>query len=189
MTKLFFTLPFALVVASCNPYDPDLGNNPFRCAGQQPFCPEGYECTRRDDNVSVCEAVFVPDGNCEGTDGTEPNDNIQSAYDTGIPAVGDNFRLLGIELCPSNDVDLFKIVVETNNDIIIGEVKTLAGLTVEAGILAANQTVVAAATETAPGTYTIETDNLTSGVYFLRIRPIGGATGKYEINVSVASSN
>lgn len=188
MTKVLLTSCFAAFLASCNPYDPDLGAAPFLCAGQEPFCPDGYECVRGDDNRSICQAIFVPGGDCDGIDGTEPNDTIASSYSAGIPPAS-NFHLLNVELCPSNDIDLFEVVVTDDDDFIFGEVKTLNGFAVEVGIIAADGTVVEAATQTTPGTYSFETDGLSSGAYYLRIRPIGGVTGTYELNISVATPN
>src|SRR5262245_3003164 len=51
-------LPFILLLftgVSCDPYDPDLGERPFRCGPEEPRCPEGYTPVDVSETSCLCE--------------------------------------------------------------------------------------------------------------------------------------
>ena len=83
-------------LGACNPYDPDLGDSPFRCGTSDPKCPDGYECMVYSDTLQLCERgadTSSPDARIDGSGLTcnddssvEPNDDINTAWTTPIPS-------------------------------------------------------------------------------------------------------
>ena len=93
MRVFLYSLAFA-ALAACNPYSPDLGQQPFKCGSMSPQCPGGYECV-----AGFCESTGgddqpdahtgPPDGAC--ADLAEPNNMINTAYPSpvwvGMPSI------------------------------------------------------------------------------------------------------
>ena len=44
----------ACAFLACGPYDPDLGEEPFRCGTDEPRCPEGYAPVEETEIRCVC---------------------------------------------------------------------------------------------------------------------------------------
>jgi hypothetical protein len=111
--RVLLTLAFAPIaaLAACNPYNPDLGQTPFRCGASEPMCPSGYACVAglcEEDNGDGPDAdVGNPDGGCQ--DPAEQNDMITTATNG---AVFDQLPMImfeGLSLCPMMDVDYFHL--------------------------------------------------------------------------------
>ncbi len=69
MRSLNFAFVLAMTVSvGCNPYDPDLGEVPFKCGMTEPRCPEGFAC--KDDGMGNQQCVtttgVVPDAGPTG---------------------------------------------------------------------------------------------------------------------------
>lgn len=127
-----------VVAASCDPYDPELGDRPFQCGVSEPRCPDGYQCVEISAAEQYCyrNGSDAPDAGPGGPNGTpfecaddssvEPNDTIESATPTPIPAMADSYELAGLAICPTVDVDLFEFVVAANGTEVVVEVRYAA---------------------------------------------------------------
>src|SRR5687767_11496553 len=114
MTSALLALAAA---AGCNSYDPDLGQAPFRCGSSEPRCPRDYTCVTYSDTEEICEnlnLVEVDGGDgdgggldCADDSQIEPNDSADLATDTQIPQSQDDYRLVGLAICPDTDQDWF----------------------------------------------------------------------------------
>jgi hypothetical protein len=91
MRKLIFASALLASLAGCEPYNPDLGGVPYRCAADMPRCPDGYFCNTDD----VCENIdgVGPDsGDTNGfqcdddssIEGPAKNDTVQTAFMTPV---------------------------------------------------------------------------------------------------------
>ncbi len=116
-------LAFVLVAlaAACDPYDPDLGDTPFLCGTDEPRCPEGYAASMVN---SRCQCVATnadgPDGGGTGGPFTcnddsavsgDPmgNDTHQTATPTAIGAGAATAVFNAMSICPTTDVDVFRM--------------------------------------------------------------------------------
>lgn len=107
--------------AACNPYDPDLGNDPFEC-GTDGECPDGYSCETTGGRqlciaAEPSDEVDAPNGNftCANDSSIEPNNDTQSAFVTPIPQMP-KYSLVGLAICPVGDRDHFRFDIATNGD-------------------------------------------------------------------------
>jgi hypothetical protein len=79
MRPLRSLLVCAALALACNPYDPDLGDTPFRCGTDEPRCPDGYVAVEESVVRCICErAATAPDGGpsdyvCDGDPFENPN--------------------------------------------------------------------------------------------------------------------
>ena len=118
MRKLAF-IPFALI-AACTPYDPNLGPAPFLCgpADQSQRCPEGYFCMTVDTR-DVClspNGTLPPDaseGSCNNDSPLEPNDTLETAYQTAVATQKLEQPFAGLAICPGTDKDNYAITITT----------------------------------------------------------------------------
>ena len=120
MTKAIFISSFTLLSFSgCDPYDPNLGNVPFRCSNDvNPQCPEGYDCVIQNEegdkfcvaqNLILPPEVDSPDSSgliCVPDDEPTNNDsraNAVSLTPTSSTRIG--------SICPNIDVDFYSFQV------------------------------------------------------------------------------
>jgi hypothetical protein len=116
----------ALMLVACSPFDPDLGNAPYLCAGQEPRCPEIYSCLEDGAGRAVCVQMggMLPDAGPDGPPGgfqcapdgmLEPNNAIDEAYQTDV-GINAPTRAFGpISLCPEGDRDHYQINLTAAN--------------------------------------------------------------------------
>ena len=95
MVVLLGALCQLLFAFGCNTFDPDLGDEPFRCGAEEPRCPDGYEC---DESTQVCFSG-EPGGGAALVDGglpavvpdarpiTPPPDAGGGPVDAGLPGL------------------------------------------------------------------------------------------------------
>jgi hypothetical protein len=114
------TLALALLLAAsslaaCSPYDPNLGDRPFKCGVNDPQCPDGYSCQGTGSNA-VCvsdnlgDAGTHPDAShvkCGTDTSLEPNDDIQHAVQTPVRNSQTDYKLAQLAICPSTDIDIY----------------------------------------------------------------------------------
>jgi hypothetical protein len=123
-TRSMFALLIASIIgaAACNPYDPTLPAEPFRCGSVEPRCPESYSC-KSVGNLEVCQATgaTLPDAPptndivCNNDSALEPNDATSNAYAVPARALGTAYMLSGIAICPTGaDKDYYAITVDAN---------------------------------------------------------------------------
>jgi hypothetical protein len=116
------TILTAALFAACNPYDPDLGQKPYRCGTSEPKCPDGYEAVDVGP-PNICECVLdgdtggdTPDaaGGCAADPG-EPNDSPASATATPIGAGATTAEFNNKSICTITDVDTYAFSSATAN--------------------------------------------------------------------------
>ena len=52
---LLIFLASLTVSVACDPFNPDLGEAPFRCAEDEPRCPDDYICIEHSVDQKFCE--------------------------------------------------------------------------------------------------------------------------------------
>lgn len=180
----------ALSAAGCDPFDPDLGESPFRCS-ESGACPSGYTCEPTAEIPSgVCRSadeIGDDSGNGDGDGDTnlcadadlEPNDSPGNAVITQVPDQQLQYQASGLAVCPAQDIDLYRFRVAIANQNIRAEVTTnrsvgelIAEILNEQGEPLADGTYNASNTQ-----LTVELQNAAADVYLLRVR---GATGEVE---------
>jgi hypothetical protein len=116
LSSLFLSLGALGAIAACNPYDPDLGSQPFRCGTDDPRCPDGYHCVEYTPDNRICEKegedhtadAGPSDGrpfSCADDDQIEPNNTIQNAT---LANPDPEYSLAGLAICPAGDIDVFR---------------------------------------------------------------------------------
>jgi len=106
---------FVLALVACNPYDPQLGDEPFRCGTDEPRCPDGY--VPREDTPTYCVCVrgaLAGDAGvylCSGDGPHEPNETTEKATVTPIGPLNDTYEYPNGALCPASDVDTYQLNV------------------------------------------------------------------------------
>lgn len=116
-----------LLLAACSPFNPDLGSEPFKCGTSSPECPEGYTCDRSDRPEGVCraddgsgadagpDAMSTADAgpfSCADDSGIEPNENTGQATVTPVSSSSTEYSLVGLSICQSGDVDVFRFTID-----------------------------------------------------------------------------
>ena len=190
---------------ACNPYDPELGENPFRCGTAQPRCPDGYSPVDTE-GATICECVkgqsFSPTidaGEATSIDAAvrelSCNDDSRVTGDPGgnestaeaAPAVIDVTRSWverKLAICPASDVDVFAIDLGEQAVTIKGKIQfdPLYGL-LALNILSPGGDSVASGLLT--GNQVLATHTTQSaGTYFVRVKAAAaGNKNNYLIEV------
>src|SRR6185369_13522 len=115
-------LAAAVIAVACDPFSPDLGNTPYRCATSEPKCPDGYEAVTVG-QPTLCECRLPgtngnqPDASSmDCTDeGTEPNDLVGNARPTPIGTGAQSAQFPDQAICSPLDVDTFKVMSSAPN--------------------------------------------------------------------------
>jgi hypothetical protein len=111
-----------MLLVACSPYNPDLGQAPFKCGASEPKCPDDYECVPDPSSAQgVCKAESASpgaDGGVIGSDGgnvtcnddaeIEPNNSTTDPTIIPIPDFGDTYQLINLAICPQADIDVFR---------------------------------------------------------------------------------
>lgn len=205
MRRLPVSALVAVVLGACDPYDPDLGDRPFRCDPQSQSCPEGYRavtlpdppyCECRRDDGTLPDAG--PGGGADGsgmfscnddsaTEGTNRNDNIQTATPTPIGPMASSSVFNAMAICPATDVDTFSMNVTQAGkriDVVVQFDQAQGQLAV--GILNSAGSQVAQGTpqtNQVRATYTVPV----SGTYYAQVKSGGaGVQNNYDIQMQVS---
>jgi len=188
---ILFTVLLAVAAAAtaCSPYGPDFGDEaPFRCGTEAPLCPEDYECITdgNDSPTGVCvatdgDAPDNPDGGpdqadagpfvCNNDMALEPNDDIGSATPTGIPDSQTTFSLATLAICPTADVDVYRLRADVTGQNIAVALQTnrdIGDLALE--LLNGTGVVIATGTYTDAANMTVTLNNAPVGTYFVQVR-------------------
>ncbi len=205
MARILLTLPLAgaALLAACNPYDPDLGEQPFRCGTSEPFCPEGYTCVIYSPSDQFCEQSAGPivdgggdsDGGADLTCGPndppsdaelEPNESITDPTITPIPDFGDDYDLVNLVICPESDIDVFRFRIDVtgkNGRIEVRYNESQGTLLVDM----LNSTGVSIRTATPfggdNGVLRADVTNMAQGQYFAQVKSMGGIRAAYDISI------
>jgi hypothetical protein len=136
----------------------------------------------RDGAPQVDAGPFV----CADDSAIEPNDNLKTATNTGIPGIQSEVRYVGLAMCSTTDRDVFGVRVDQNGASLFAEVlyeSDRAQLTLE--LLTGAGTVIASGEPdaTLADRITVALPNAPTGQYFVRVSAEFGATN-YEITMS-----
>ncbi len=188
-TILFTALvAVAATAIACSPYDPDLGEAPFRCGTSDPICPEDYDCITEgtDSPTGVCvekggDAPDNPDGGgddpdagpfvCNNDSALEPNNNIGEATMTGIPDSQTTFNLATLAICPAGDVDVYRLradLVGQNIQVALQTNRSVGELALE--LLNGTGTVITTGSYADNSNMTVTLNNAPVGTYFVQVR-------------------
>jgi len=199
----FATLLFAALAAAssgCNSYDPDLGDRPFRCGSDSPRCPDGYECMEYSPSEQVCERTAggaTPDGGangagdarpfvCNNDSELEPNNALNMATLTPIPNQSDDYRLVGLAICPDTDVDVFRFSIDVTGKNARADL-TYQSSTGELLLDILNSTGISIRQGTPAGgnadLLRAEVPNMPSGIYYVQVRAPAGIQNNYSIEI------
>jgi hypothetical protein len=107
----------ALAVVACDPYNPDLGETPYRCGSEEPKCPDGYDPVQvSPPNLCECHRHGTDGGGdtpdaggpltCS-SDPKEPNDTPASATPTSIGTGAFTAVFSNQSICSTTDVDTY----------------------------------------------------------------------------------
>jgi hypothetical protein len=187
----------ALLAGACNPYDPDLGETPFRCGTTPPLCPEGYACVGSDPASAVCVkpggSGDGPDGGgntgqCTGDNGNEPNEDTGDPTITPIPDFQSDYNVVGVEICPEGDVDVYQLRIdvpgknvkvevmhEAANGQLTLDVLNGTGMSVASGMAVGGNSNLLRA----------EVNNLPTGTWFARVQGAGAIRNSYDLVIEV----
>lgn len=192
--SIFRLVPLAAVAlaAACNTYDPKLGYEPFQCGDTEPRCPLGYTCVSYEGGAAICQqtGVDVPDAGggddgeftCNDDRDVEPNDTLAQAFDSGIPDLRANFKLVGLAICPSGDLDLYKFEVANLTNVTVelefqpsrGELQ-LDVLNMSGTSIATGEVV-----EADPNVRQAQIANLAAGTYYAQVKSADGVQNNYD---------
>jgi len=187
LASLALGLPLALLAAACNPYDPELGNTPFRCGMSNPVCPDGYTCNTS--GVCISGDDIRPDAStafvCADDGSLEPNDMPNRAFVTPIPSAGTKYSLLGLAVCPTGDIDHFQFGVTANGTNLEASVVSVAGRApLQLNLLTTTGAVIATGlSDTAtPQRVKLEVSNrLAVGTYVIQVKSPDMAENNYDL--------
>jgi hypothetical protein len=184
-----FALASCLLIAACNPYDPDLGNNPFRCGTDEPSCPGGYVCN--EDNVCVKGSGGAPDAGSDGSSLTcnddsdiEPNDMVSNAFVTPIPDFDTCVALRQLAICPDTDKDLFRFRVDDTGK----NMRTTVTTDVSAGqltlrVLNGSGNAIGSGLPINSTEIEIVINNLSTGNYYVEVGAPAGVQNNYLLDI------
>ena len=177
----------ALFAVACSPYDPDLGDTPFRCGTEEPLCPDGYVCVDSSESpTGICQeegSAPRPDAGddpsgadagpfaCNDDSSIEPNDQTSSAHVTPIPDSQLQYALATLAICPGGDVDVYRLRVDVAAMNIVAKVTTnrsQGDLVLE--ILNASGVPVATGSYTSGTVLDAALNNAATGVWYVQVR-------------------
>jgi hypothetical protein len=185
--------------AACNPYDPHLGDQPFRCGSDEPRCPDGYACFEDPLGEDLCvpgspddpprDAALV---DCGADAELEPNETTADPTIVPIPGIGDTFTLAGAVICNA-DRDMFRFQVDTTGknariDVTYGSRLGTVDLLLD--LLNSTGTSIRAGTPIGADPDTLRADfaNLAAGDYYGQLRGASGTElAHYDITFLVTA--
>jgi hypothetical protein len=104
------------LAAACNPYDPQLGDTPFRCGTDEPRCPDGYLPVQISTPICECRrAALLPDAGRGYFCNFDPSDTADMRNDTPANAAildaetNPVFTLIDRAICPLGDEDHYAL--------------------------------------------------------------------------------
>jgi hypothetical protein len=189
----------ALSAGACNAFDPDLGDTPFLCeppGSGDKRCPDGYEPVDVG-APAVCECRKggggdTPDAGgqtgCNDDSQYEPNETLQAATATAIGAGAMTQVFDNMAICPSSDVDTFRMSIPTAQSMIDVRVSfnPMVGVL---GMAILNQSgqVVPNGMGTMQGNQLRATPTVaTGGIYYVQVTSTSGQNN-YSMQIIVTS--
>lgn len=188
-----------LLVASCDGYNPDLGETPFRCGTDEPRCPDGYEpesaaapvncvCRRAGGGgggsmVDAMGGSFQCHDDSATTGDPGGNETPESATPTTIGTGSTTAVFPNMSICPGTDVDVYSVQLAGGRAFQARiSFSDLQGL-LQIDLLNLQSSTVATGTNT-PNEATVTYTPQTSGTYFVRVKSMGGAQNNYSLQMA-----
>lgn len=186
---------FALALAACSPYEPDLGPAPFKCGDTDPRCPDGYACNETAAAGPTCEKIgggdvsvdAPPSGfQCANETGVEPNDSTATAFVT--PVAGDpDFTMGPVSICTDGDKDYYKLELTTTANV---ELVTSwdSGMPVNVALVSMADTQLAVGTAATAMSMRACAVALPPNVYFAKASAGAGVKNNYRLAIKLVPS-
>lgn len=188
------------IVASCSPYSPDLGNQPFRCGDGDPACPDGYFCMevsptdRRCISANGAEpdamGMGFPCADDSSLEGASRNDTPMTAYQTPVDTQRLDLTLAGLAICPEGDKDNYAVTISAANAMKAIElvVSWDSGQPLSASILNAGGTSIGNATANGDKSLRACVPNMPAGTYYAAVFATGSTKNNYRMSVKLLAS-
>lgn len=113
------------LLAACNPYDPNLGDSPFKCGTDEPRCPSGYVAVGVSPQCKCLSAAIAPDAAPPGYFCIfDPSDTADGRNDTAATAATVDVELnpvinLERSICPAGDEDHYALQAPRPDTLIV----------------------------------------------------------------------
>lgn len=188
------------IVASCSPFDPNLGNQPYKCGDGDPACPDGYFCmevTATDRrcvsaNGSEVDAMQMgfPCADDMALEGSARNDTPQTAYQTPVDSQRLDLTLAGLALCPEMDKDNYAVTISAANaqkaiELVVG---WDSGQPISASILNAGGTSIGNATARGEKEIRACVPNMPAGTYYASVFATGSTKNNYRLSIKLLAN-
>ena len=104
---------------ACSPYDPDLGGAPFLCGDAEPQVPRRLHLPERGQRQRAMSAsrrtarspIDAHDRQLRRRQPLEPNNTIQTAFQTPVATRRTTSTFAGLAICPAGDKDNYAITI------------------------------------------------------------------------------
>jgi hypothetical protein len=185
-------LAAAVIAVACDPFNPDLGDTPYRCATSEPKCPDGYEAVDVPQPI-LCECRLPgTDGNqpdastmdCSD-DGSEPNDLIQNARMTPIGTGSQTAQFPNQAICSVSDVDTYRLMSSQPNQKLTATLQFNMSIgQLNISVLDGNGTRIEMEPMVMGNMLVLKVPLVTQGAYFVRVGSSAG-TNTYGLSLLV----
>jgi hypothetical protein len=179
------------MVTGCNPYDPSLPEDPFRCGDSEPRCPDGFECVERTSTYHVCERAGSagPDGSnvdCDDDSGLEPNETVAAPFITPFASSNTVLDYSSLSICPDSDRDTYRFTIpaagtDVRIEIEFDESVSVLGLQ----ILSSSGAPMATGSASSNGRVTADIASIPTGTYHAQVSAPVGGENNYSISFSL----
>jgi hypothetical protein len=203
MSRLVYSVLLAVtaLAGGCNPYEPDLGDTPFRCEPVDPAdmdksrCPEGYdpvtlagppfcECQRSSGDRVDGGASADGSGSCN-QDSNEPNESSGAATPTAIGIGANTAAFDNVSLCPQADIDVYSVnIVQPNTTLEVNVSFNPAIGVLGVRVLDSTSAMVTGGMGTMQGNILhAEPVLVTTGTYYVQVTSVSGQNN-YSIQMT-----
>lgn len=198
--QISFLVAGIAIAASCSPYNPSLGDVPFRCGDQEPQCPDGYVCMEvsADDRRCVDIDGVQPDAGNTGfpcaddnaVEGTSRNDTPMTAYQTPVDSQRLDLTLAGLAICPEGDKDNYALTISAANAMKAIEVTVAwdSGQPLSMSILNTGGTSIANGTASGTNMLRACVPNMPAGTYYASVFATGMTKNNYRLGIKLLAS-
>jgi hypothetical protein len=123
---------------------------------------------------------------CNNDMALEPNDDIGSATQTGIPDSQNTFNLATLAICPTTDVDVYRLRADVTGQNIAVALQTNRGVgELALELLNGTGVVIATGTYTDDSNMTVALNNAPVGTYFVQVRAAQAGTQNNYTSFSI----
>jgi len=198
---IFFAASLASLSA-CSPYSPDLGGSPYRCAAEEPRCPEDFTCQGDGTGVEICVGANGPGPDAAPSgfmcaddsvlEGAGKNETINTAYATPVASQRKDISFAGVAICPEGDRDTFLVnIVAANSDLeattswLAASGTASTGQPISVNILNSGGTSIANSTSAGELSQKAFAANLPIGQFYVQVYAAATAKNNYRVEIKV----